>query len=281
MSKAADLALDVLETLGRRGAPSRLTDVADELKQAKATVFRALDTLEHRGYVAQVSDGRYRLGVRCLELGAYAIEAIGLEDVARPELEKLNEATRENVHLGLYAQGDVVYIDVVESSQPVAPKSRVGTRAPATAVATGRALLAFQRPTEVNRVLAQPLQQYTPASITDPAALRGILDEIQAGAPAVNHGSWRDGVCGVAAPIRDYSSVVVASIGCCLPESRFTPERQEQLAEFVAVAADRISKRLGHRGIPVRNRDDDQTSDNTNPPLALDGSESVPARGEL
>lgn len=247
MSKAIDLALDVMESLGRRGGPTRLTELADELGQPKATVYRVLAALLRRGYVGQLPDERYRLDVRCLELGALASEGLDLRDVARPDLEALNQLTSENVHLALYAAGDVVYVDVVESTLPVAPKSRVGTRAPATAVATGRALLAFQSPGEVDRVLAAPLEAHTPTSVTEPEAMREMLAQIQQEGVATNQSSWRDGVCGVAAPIRDHSSVVVASVGCCVPEVRFSPHRRKQLAKAVIATADQISQRIGYQ----------------------------------
>lgn len=250
MSKAVELALDVLESLGRRGVPTRLTELADELDQPKATMYRALATLQQRGYVGQLPDERYRLDIRCLELGAHAADALDLRDVARPELEALNELTQENVHLALYAGGDVVYVDVVVSPQPVAPKSRIGTRAPSTSVATGRALLAFQSPAEVDRVLQGPLEPYTPATITDPSAMRDLLERVRQEGVATNEGSWREGVCGVAAPIRDHTSVIVASVGCCVPDVRFSPERREELANAVTATADRISRRIGY--IPPR-----------------------------
>ena len=246
VSKSVELALDVLESLGRRGVPTRLTELAEELDQPKATMYRALATLQQRGYVGQLRDERYRLDVRCVELGAQAADALDLREVARPELEALNQLTQENVHLAVYAGGDVVYVDVVVSPQPVAPKSRVGTRAPSTAVATGRALLAFQSPAEIERVLRGPLEPFTPASITDASVMGALLEQVRQEGVATNEGSWREGVCGVAAPIRDHTSVTIASVGCCVPDVRFSRERRQELASAVLATADRISQRIGY-----------------------------------
>lgn len=247
MSKTVHLAIDALELLASRGVAMRLTEVAHELDQPKATAHRTLAALEERGYLVQLPDQRYRLGLRCLELGAASAQTLDLRAVAREELEALNRDTQENVHLAMYERGDVVYIDVVDSPLPVAPRSRVGTRAPATAVSTGRAVLAFQSPAEIDRVLAEPLVGHTPHSITDPAALRELLERVRAEGVATNTGSWRDGVCGLAAPIHDHTGVVVASVGCCVPELRFGSTRRDDLRERVVEAAARVSRQLGYR----------------------------------
>lgn len=247
MSKTIHLALDLLETMADGGAPARLTELATALDQAKPTIHRALAALEERGYVVQLPDERYRLGVRCLELGSSSAEVLDVRAVARPHIEALSQETDENVHLAIYDRGDVVYVDKVDSAQPVAPRSRVGTRAPATAVATGRATLAFQTQAEVERVLARPLPQYTPRSITDPDEMMELLEQIRVTGVAINQSSWREGVCGLAAPVRDHTGVVVASVGCCMPEVRFPESRRPELAAAVLGAAAEISRQLGHQ----------------------------------
>lgn len=252
MSKSVHLAFDVLELLEDEGAPLRLTDVAVRLEQAKATIHRTLAALEARGYAVQLDDERYRLGVRCVTLGASAADLLDLRTVARGHLEALNAATRENVHLAVYERGEVIYLDKIDSHHAVAPKSRVGERAPSVAVSTGRALLAYQSATEIERVIEAGLPAFTPRSITEPDRLLALLEQIREEGLARNHSSWRDGVCGVAAPIRDHTGMVVASVGCCLPEPRFTEDRQAELEAAVLDAADAISHQLGHR--PTRAR---------------------------
>lgn len=247
MSKAVHLALDVLELLGEGGVPLRLTEIAARLDHPKATVHRAVAALEQRGYVLQLPDERYRLGLRCLTLGGFAADGLDLRSVARPHLEALNQATRENVHLAVYEGGDVVYLDVVQSPLPVAPKSKVGSWAPATAVATGRALLAHQSMTEIDRVLSAPLETYTARSITDPDELRALLDEVREQGVARNHSSYREGVCGIAAPVHDHTGLVVASVGCCLPEERLDDARDPELEAEVRRAAAAVSQELGYR----------------------------------
>lgn len=247
MSRAVHLTLDILERLVQDGEPMRLTEFASGLEQPKATVYRALATLEERGYIARLPDERYRLGVRCLELGASTGDMLDLRAVARENIEKLSAETEESVHLAVYERGEVVYVDKVDSMLPVAPKSRVGTRAPATSIATGRALLAFQSAAEIDRVLSEPAVAYTQNTMTDPDELRAMLEQVRRDDLARNDGSWRDGVSGIAAPVRDHTGVVVASIGCCMPSMRLTESRRGPVSRAVLDAAANVSRELGYR----------------------------------
>jgi DNA-binding IclR family transcriptional regulator len=245
-SRSLHRALDILEFLARNGRPVTLAEITDAVESPKATLHRLLATLQSRGYVSQEPrTGRYAAGIRCFELGSMWAQQLDLRMVAAPLLAELNERTGEMVHLAVYEHGDVVYVDKLESSQPIAPRSYVGRRCPAYCVSTGRALLAYMPADEIERVLAEPLPSYTERTLTDPDGLLALLEDVRRTGFATNDGSYRDGVCGIAAPIRDHTGGVVASVGCCLPESRFGGERLDLLRDATLAAAEGISGRLG------------------------------------
>jgi DNA-binding IclR family transcriptional regulator len=251
-SAQLDRALDILELLARSGGPEGLTEIARRVGGPKATIHRLLATLQARGYVSQdPRTSRYSAGVRCFELGSMWAQNLDLRAVAAPHLAWLNDRTGETVHLAVYDHGDVVYVDKLESPHPVVAKSYVGRRCPATCVATGRALLAYQPAEEINEILAGPLPAYTEKSLTDAAGVRRLLEQIRRDGFAVNRGSYRDGVGGVAAPIRDHTAGVVASVGVCLPEHRFGPDRFDLLRDLTVEAAVAISVSLGGPSAPV------------------------------
>jgi DNA-binding IclR family transcriptional regulator len=239
-------ALDILEYLARSGSPRGLTDIAESVRGPKSTVHRLLMTMHLRGYVAQDERTQgYSVGLRCFELGNLWAQNFDLRGVAAPHLRLLSEITGETTHLAVYDHGDVVYIDKIESNQPVIAKSHVGRRCPAVFVATGRALLAFQPLEEIRAQLALPLPRYTQHSVTDPRAVEDMLATTRRNGYAVNHGSYRDGVGGVAAPVRDHTGTVVAAVGLCLPEQRFGPDRFDDLRGHTIAAAVAITVALG------------------------------------
>jgi DNA-binding IclR family transcriptional regulator len=247
-----DRALDILELLAGSPSPQGLTGIAERVQGPKATVHRLLATLQARGYATQdPQTGRYRAGVRCFELGSQWARQLDLRTVAAPHTAELNERSGETVHLAIYDHGDVVYVDKIESRHPVVAKSDLGRRCPAAYVATGRALLAYRPREELEEVLSGPLPAFTPQSVTQPGELVALLDQVRRDGYAVNHGAYREGVGGVAAPVRDYTGSPIASVGICLPEQRFGPDRFDALRDMTVAAAIAISAALGGPATPV------------------------------
>ncbi|MTD54841.1 IclR family transcriptional regulator [Amycolatopsis pithecellobii] len=242
-----DRALDVLEWLAQasRDQGRQLSDVATGVEHPKASVHRALAILRRRGYVLQDDHGNYALGIKCHELGQYWTVGFDLRFHARPVLEALNQTSLETVHLAVYDQGDVVYVDKLESLHQVVVRPDIGNRAPAVIVATGLALLAFQPELEIKAQLTRPLPAYTEQTPQQPDEIAAILAEVRRDGYAVNRETYRRGVCGVAAPIRDTTGAVVASIGLVGPSHRFTAQHIAALRKQVVASAVEISMLLG------------------------------------
>ncbi|HEY1706479.1 MAG TPA: IclR family transcriptional regulator [Trebonia sp.] len=246
-ARQSDRIFDILEFLARSARPRSLGEVAEAVKAPKPTTHRILSALVRRGYASHdAAAGEYGIGIRCFELGSLWAASLDLRQLASPHLRSLNTATQETVHLAIYDHGDVVYIDKIESPLPIVASSFVGRRSPASCVATGRVLLAYQPERELSRVLEGALPRFTDATVTDPAALRELLDQVRRTGAGVNHGALRDGVGGVAVAVRDRTGVVVASVGVCLPEIRFGPDRFETLLGEVVRAGRAISADLGY-----------------------------------
>jgi DNA-binding IclR family transcriptional regulator len=92
----------------------------------------------------------------------------------------------------------------------------------------------------------RPLRKLTRNTITDLDQLREHLMEVSRQGYAVDNEELEDGVCCVAAPVRDYSHRVVAGVGLSGPVSRFPPERvRNDLVPLVKEAGAKISHRLG------------------------------------
>src|SRR4051794_31001478 len=95
------------------------------------------------GYVRQVPVfSTYELTTKIWELGSLAIRRMGLLKIARPAMIRLAEQTTETVHLSILDDTEIVYVDKIDSAHHIRAHTSVGSRAPAWAVATGKAMLA-------------------------------------------------------------------------------------------------------------------------------------------
>ena len=249
-----NMSLDVVELLASSHVPLSLGDIAAKLELSKAAVHGVLSNLEARRYVERTPDRQgYRLGHRLWELGLVASESIELPKVAHRYLEQLVELSSESSQLAEYcAPGEVVYLDRVDSPNPVRANIHVGRRAPAYCVATGRALLAFQPKSEIDRVCDGPLQSFTKKTIVKPAKLRRELDLVRQRGYAINHGEYRGEIVGIAAPIRDHQGNVIAALSVSGPEYRFTVKLATALAQAVIEASEAVSRELGQHFLQKR-----------------------------
>jgi len=239
-------ALDLLEQLGHEEGDLGVTELAARLGLSKAAVHGIVANLESRHYVRKTPGTmRYQLGHRAWELGVAAGERIELRGIARQHLTALTALTGESSQLSEYDGGEVLYLDKVASLNPVQAVVRIGGRAPAYCVATGKVLLAFQPKEEVDAVCARPFMRYTEHTITDPHVLRMQLEEIRARGWAINRGEYRGEIVGLAAPVRDFSGQVIASISISGPSYRFSVEHAETFAKDIVSAASAISRKLG------------------------------------
>lgn len=246
--RSVDHALAVLETFDAGTPELGVTALSGRLKLAKSTVYRLLSTLASRGYVYQnPATGKYRLGLKAFEVGSLAVSQLTVREAALPFLEKLRDATKETVHLGVREADAVIYIDKIETPLAIRMYSRIGRRAPLHCTALGKVLLAFAGPAEAGRMARRDLKRYTPNTITDPDVLAKELALVRERGYALDDEEFEEGLKCVAAPLWDYTGTVVASAGIAGPHIRITSDRLQELIAVVRETAAEVSARLGYR----------------------------------
>ena len=245
MDKTLLKGLQVLEALARSTGPRGVSDLAKELALTRSNMHRTLRTLVESGMVRQEESGAYACTLKLFELGSAVPARSDVAGLADPIMLTLADATSETVHLSALDGGDVIYLHKIDSTHPVRAYTSVGGRAPAYCVATGKALLAFQPDSYLDRY-EDTLQRFTPKTLADLAALRDELSEVRRQGFALNRGEWRDSVCGVAAPVFGVGGRAVAAIGLSGPASRLG-ERLGDFAGQITAAARDLTQKMGCR----------------------------------
>lgn len=244
--RSVDNALALLEAFSAERAELGVTELSRALGLGKSTVHRLLGTLASRGYVLQdPKTEKYRLGLKAFEVGTVAVGRLSSREVTTPFLQRLMAATRETVHLGVLDGWEVVYIDKIESQQTLRMYSRIGRRAPLHCTALGKALLAFRPEEEIDRFLRRRLKSYTPQTLTAPGDLKAELAGIRARGYAIDDEEFDTGLKCIAAPVRDHTGEVVASVGIAGAAFRLPAPRVPALADLVREAAQAVSTSLG------------------------------------
>ena len=246
MSQTVDRALSILPLLAE--GPANLEQVAGRLGVHKSTALRLLRTLHEHGIVYRQPDQRYRLGARLFALAQEAVENLDIRGIAHPHLAELNAACGHTVHLAVYEEDEVLYIDKVESRYPVRMYSRIGKPVPITVAAVAKLLLA-DLPDPERRAVAERIEypRYTSRSTPDAAAFLKDLAKVREQDWATDLGGHEESINCVAAPIRGAEGRVVAAMSVSAPSVVVSADELLTLLPRVRRTAEAISAEYAGR----------------------------------
>lgn len=164
---SVERAIAVLDALACSSRDLGTNEIARRTGINPSSVSRLLGTLAGGGLVSHVAEtGRYRPGMRLIQLGNSALERLDLREVARPILTALAEVTGETATLSVPSEGEAITVDFARSASSVQSVARLGRPSVAHATAVGKVLLANRREPP-----SSPLEAYTDRTITDPDVL--------------------------------------------------------------------------------------------------------------
>lgn len=246
-AQVVDRVIDILEAFEWLGPQLGVSEISRALNLKKATTHRLLASLRRREIVAQDPiTRRYHLGMRLWQLGMLALNQVDWIDRARPYLRQLRDETGETTHLAILDDGQVLYIDKVESEHSLRMPSQVGRRLPAHCTGVGKALLAHLSSSELADVIEQRgLPVFTPKTITERHTLVSELAEVRDRGYAVDDEEIEPGLRCIAAAVRGHGGEVVGAISIAGPSSRLHRDDVARHADRVVSAARQISQALG------------------------------------
>lgn len=235
---SVDRAVAVLDVLAQSQSDLGNNEIARRTRINASSVSRLLATLARKGLVVQVGEtGRYRLGLRLLELGNAALSRVDLRDVARPHLHELAAFTGETATLSVPGEREAITMDFVESVSSVQSVARLGRPSVAHATAIGKVFLAYG-----GKLPEGPLIAYTERTITD---RRKLVKEV---ARTAERG-WGQAVGerevdlnALAAPIIGGQRELEGILGVQGPAGRFGRQAMRSALKSLISGANAISK---------------------------------------
>lgn len=224
-----------------------LTEIASQTNLPKSTAYRLISKMADEGFLSKnPKTNHYRLGLSILSLGGVITSHRELFKEATPIVERVVEMLGETAHICLLENNDVVYLFRNESRDSVRLLTDMGRKNPLHCTSEGLALLAFQDEKTINKYLERDLYAYTPSTITDGDELKNYLLDVKKNEYAISKDHFYEGFVGIAAPIRDYTENVVASLSVIGPTSRITEAQYPVFIKTIMEASKEISSLLGY-----------------------------------
>jgi DNA-binding IclR family transcriptional regulator len=143
----------VLDALAAAPEPLSLGELANITGTLRGTVHKQVRTLVTAGWAEQGTDRRYRLSLRAVEVAAAVLEQADLGSRVLPILAELAARTGETSAISVLRYESALILQRVETNQALRVDIiAVGTRMPLRTSASGRVLVAFAPPDDVERL---------------------------------------------------------------------------------------------------------------------------------
>ena len=239
--QSVDRAIRLLKAIADSPVPLTLPAVARTADVNPSTAWRLLATLEDHGFVAR-NGSRYGVGYSVVRIAASADET-ALKTAARPLLERLVDETQEAVSLSVPRQLTIVSIDHIAAPRVVSA-GWVGEQLPLHCTSNGKLLLASLPDDELAAFLRRPLTRLTPATITDPRALRAELQNLRERRYGTEIEEFEPGLHAVSAAARDARDKPIAILSVSGPAYRIPRPRLDTIGALLVQAAPELETAL-------------------------------------
>ena len=239
--QSVDRAIRLLKAIANSPVPLKLAAVAGAAAVNPGTAWRLLATLEDHGLVTRTDSG-YAVGYSVVRIAASADET-ALKAAARPLLERLVDETQEAVSLSVPRQLTIVSIDHIAAPRVVSA-GWVGEQLPLHCTSNGKLLLASLPEDELAAFLRRPLTALTPATITDPRALRSELRKLRERGYGTEIEEFEPGLHAVSAAAQDARKKPIAILSVSGPAYRLPRPRLNDIGAQLLQAATALEATL-------------------------------------
>lgn len=248
MIQSVRRAASILRELGAGQPRLGVTELADRLGLAKATVYGLVRALEEDELVERDAEtGKYRLGPALLQLGNAFLDGHELRARSLLWAESLADRTSEAVRVGVPNGPNALIVHHVFRPDNSVQILEVGAAIPWHASALGKAVVAYHGDAAIGELLARPRSRLTGRTIVDPDALHASLEAIRHDGVAIEDQEAVIGEAEVAAPVFDHDGRAVGAIGVVGAVERLLPHgrARDELVGAVKEAARGLSRDLG------------------------------------
>ncbi|MDR1157869.1 MAG: IclR family transcriptional regulator [Oscillospiraceae bacterium] len=242
-------ALTLLDIMAEVKRDISVTELSKRLGWPKSTIHGLLSTLRDYHYLTQSSaTGLYRLGVRFFEIGNVVASLWDVRAVALPHMRAINAQLGEMLQLATEEDGEVLYLEKVDSTQMIRIVSEVGGRQPMHCTGLGKALLAYKSYAEVRSILStKGMPRFTKRTITTVPEMEQELAKIRKQGYAMDDREVMDGLRCVAVPIFDKDSNARYAVSVSGLYNNMLGDKLNQTVAMLKQAAEEISYAIGFR----------------------------------
>jgi len=240
-AQTATRALELLELFSGSSHPLSLAEIVQATDLNRSAAYRLIRALEGRRMIAREPNGRrYEVGAGLIAMSAMVLDRVNIRRVGRPFVDKIASATWETVTVHVRNGRQRVCVDVAEGRHQIRRVVPLGETLPLYAGPTGKAILAFISPAELDELLAWAADEQQ-----DVRSLRSTLRRIRQAGYLAAVGDRQEGVAGLSVPLFD-STGVIGALTVSGPSARWNMTAMQGAVELVRAECETWSRAMGH-----------------------------------
>jgi IclR family KDG regulon transcriptional repressor len=232
----------------RQVSEMAVTEISKALQMSPSKVSRMLRTLESKQFFEKnTHTGKYRLGIRFLELGILYALHLPLRRIIRPHIEQMAKELNVTASWAILSNSKVIVIDRIQNVTTDMVSHRMGLNLPIYAASVGKVLLAYLPEDEQDRILQSiDLQKLTDTTIVDRKLLKEELERIKERGYSTDQGETHKDLICIGAPLKNGSGDVIAAVSLMEEKSEMSAKNLFQFADYLKEKALFISRQLGY-----------------------------------
>jgi DNA-binding IclR family transcriptional regulator len=239
---ALEKGLDVIELLAHQPTGLTKSQIARELNRTVSEIFRMLLCLEHRGYIAQISEERYSLTLKLFKLVQEHPPTERLIADALPVMHRLAHETLQSCHLGVLESDRVAILAQVNAPANIGFYVKLGSTVDLMEAASGYVILSHLSDAQRERVLVE-WGRATGKKL--PRDLDMHLARIRKAGYEKRASYLVKGVMNISFPILDERGSAVGALTVPYIQYMEPAKNAEQIVKFIRKATAEISAAIG------------------------------------
>lgn len=245
--QSLDRALELLDILANKRLPQSAADLSNELHINRTTVYAMLNSLLKKQYIEKdETTSRYTIGYKLFELGQMYRYKFPFYNLAEKQAVILKDKWKLNVYVSVYKECGSALMLLVQLPSGT-PMLSAGWSTPLHATGMGKVLLSGFTDEQLEEELqGMTFTSYTSSTITDPAVLRAVIQDVKKQGYAFDNCEYLDNTFCIASPLRDIAGHVVAAMSISGPKE-LVAENREDILRDIQAATRLISMDLGWR----------------------------------
>lgn len=234
----------LLEFITTRDRLFTLQALVDQTGLPKPTLHRMLQQLEGAGLLMRHSDGKhYGTGARMRRMAEDVLLNDTRHGARHAVLRRLVDEIGESCNLTSLSGNEVIYLDRVDTDEPLRIHLGPGSRVPAHASASGKMILSQFAPAQRDRILSMDrLRAFTTHTLTDPDALHAEIQRIRSDRYALDRQEYLDGLVCIAVLVPNTTGRSNMCVAVQAPIMRLTPEGLIDRLPTVMAAAEALGQ---------------------------------------